>query len=289
MTTVIDVAMLRAPASGEAKSTVIALHCSGATGRQWRHLAQALGSRFNVIAPDLIGCGATPHWNGGCIFNLSDEAKRIVTEIDAAQTPVHLVGHSYGGGVALRAAIERPHRVASLSLYEPTAFHVLKSVAFGGDEALQEIRHLAADVTDAVANGACRAAARRFVDYWNGPDAFDALKPEVQADLVRYVPKASLDFRALLEERTPLVAYRRLRAPLRILAGDRSPKPATVVAHRLARAMNPGALRIVEGAGHMGPFSHADIVAQHFADHIVAAEPASGDREQASARWGRAA
>src|SRR6266516_1098475 len=36
--------------------------------------------------------------------------------------PVHLIGHSYGGGVALRVAVERSNRIASLTLYEPTAF-----------------------------------------------------------------------------------------------------------------------------------------------------------------------
>src|SRR6266536_155294 len=36
--------------------------------------------------------------------------------------PVHLIGHSYGGGVALRVAVERSNRIASLTLYEPAAF-----------------------------------------------------------------------------------------------------------------------------------------------------------------------
>jgi pimeloyl-ACP methyl ester carboxylesterase len=264
------IAAPRVRQSAGVRPVVIALHCSGGTGRQWRHLAQALASHFEIVAPDLIGCGTASHWHGNHAFSLADEAKSIVAAIDRSPMPVHLVGHSYGGGVALRAAIERPHRVASLSLYEPTAFHILRSTAFGGENALQEILDLATAVRQAVANGASRAAARRFVDYWNGLGAFAALKPEAQAELVRYIPKAALDFQALLGERTPLVAYRRLRMPLRILAGDRSPKPAVLVANRLAGAMNPGALRIVEGAGHMGPFTHAEIVSRQFADHVLA-------------------
>ena len=99
------------------RPVVIALHCSGGSGRQWRHLAAALGSRFEFIAPDMFGSAARGHWSGDGRFRLTDEAALIVEIIDSCDKPVHLVGHSYGGGVALRAAVERSTRIASLSLY----------------------------------------------------------------------------------------------------------------------------------------------------------------------------
>ena len=136
-----------------AKPLVIALHCSGASGRQWRHLANALGSRFELIAPDFFGCGTRGHWSGERPFALTDEAARIVKFIDASAAPVHLVGHSYGGGVALRAAVERPMQIASLSLYEPTAFNVLKVMGPDGRIYLDEIRTIARDVQQAVLTG----------------------------------------------------------------------------------------------------------------------------------------
>ena len=38
----------------------------------------------------------------------------------------HLIGHSYGGMVALQLAAQaQPQRVRSLSLFEPIAFHLL--------------------------------------------------------------------------------------------------------------------------------------------------------------------
>jgi pimeloyl-ACP methyl ester carboxylesterase len=43
---------------------------------------------------------------------------------------VHLVGHSYGG-VALHAVLARKDRAASLTLYEPSAFHLLKQLDAG--------------------------------------------------------------------------------------------------------------------------------------------------------------
>jgi pimeloyl-ACP methyl ester carboxylesterase len=267
-----DITTLHGCNAVHTRSRIVALHCSGASGRQWQQLRQVLGSQFNLLAPDLIGCGARPHWSGDHSFTLADEAAPIVSIMDALDMPVHLVGHSYGGGVALRAAVERPDRVASLSLYEPTAFHVLNFLGAKGRVALNEIRAVAAQVGHGLISGAYQSATRDFVDYWSGTGTFDGLKPEMRANLVRFIPKASLDFRALISEPIPLEAYRQVQAPLLLLCGEHAPEPAALVARKLAEVMNPGALRIVDGAGHMGPFSHAEIVMREISNHILAAE-----------------
>jgi pimeloyl-ACP methyl ester carboxylesterase len=252
------------------KPTVIAMHCSGSTGRQWTKLAQALGDRFNLIAPDLIGCGATPFWSGERRFRLADEAAPIIEVVDALGGPVHLVGHSYGGGVAMRLARERPHRVASLSLYEPTAFHVLRLMGPDGHAALAEIRTVAGDVIQSVLFGDYQGASRRFVDYWNHTGMWDSIKPESRAELIRYVRKAPLEFGALIEEPTSLVAFRRLTVPVLLMRGERTPMPAALVARKLFAVFRSAAMETVSGAGHMGPFSHADVVSGMIAAHIAA-------------------
>ena len=99
--------------AGNSKSTVIALHCSGASGQAWRQLGSTLGDRLSLIAPDHFGCGAAGHWSGAHAFKIADEAALAVGIIDASETPVHLIGHSYGGAVALRVARERPYPSAS--------------------------------------------------------------------------------------------------------------------------------------------------------------------------------
>jgi pimeloyl-ACP methyl ester carboxylesterase len=137
--------LLNHPTEVPVKSTVIALHCAGANGSEWRQLDTDLGPQFKLVAPNLIGNTGAERWSGKHAFTLSDEAASVVSEIDAADEPVHLVGHSYGGAVALRAAIERPARLASLMLYEPAAFHILKTSP-EGRTALIDIDAVAAEV-----------------------------------------------------------------------------------------------------------------------------------------------
>src|SRR5262249_17207073 len=120
------------------KPVVIAVHCSASTGRQWRPLGEALGESYLVTAPDLFGCGTKGPWPGERPFQLADEAAPMIELIDAVKAPVHLVGHSYGATVALEVALARPSRVASLALYEPVAFHLLRSMGSDEQAALQE-------------------------------------------------------------------------------------------------------------------------------------------------------
>jgi pimeloyl-ACP methyl ester carboxylesterase len=250
---------------------LIALHCSGSTGRQWRKLAAALGDRFALTAPDLTGAGVTPHWSGEWEFTLADEAARIVAMIDAQDGPVHLIGHSYGGGVALRIACERPARVASLSLYEPSAFFVLRLMGLEGRPALDEIRAFAGAVAGDLMAGDCSAAAARFFDYWNGPGTWVGAKPETQAELVRYIRKAPLEFSALINEPTRLFAFTRLACPVLLMRGARGPAPTALIADKLLSIMRDAALEELPDAGHMGPFSHPERVNGMIAGHVMRA------------------
>ncbi|WP_246641806.1 alpha/beta fold hydrolase [Paraburkholderia edwinii] len=248
---------------------VIALHCSGSGATQWRKLGEALGSRHALVAPEHYGCESTGPWSGERAFTLADEAARTVSIIDASCSKVHLVGHSYGGGVALRAALERPQRIASLTLYEPSAFHLLKTMGSYGAHGLAEIFAISKRTADGVSCGDYRGAAASFVDYWGGPGAWQALRPHVQAALTRWAPKAPLDFRALLDERTPANAYAALRVPALILRGQHAPAPTRAIAERLPMLLPAARLAVVEGAGHMGPVTHADEVNAAIVRHIA--------------------
>jgi pimeloyl-ACP methyl ester carboxylesterase len=256
----------------DAKPMVIALHCSGATGSEWRELERQLGNRFSLSAPDLIGCGSNPHWTGGD-FGLSDEAAHIVHLIDSVKRPVHLVGHSYGGAVAIRVALERPAQVASLSLYEPVAFHILKISGIDGKAALEKITGIADTLRRFVLSGDHDTAAMLFVEFWNGEGSWTALRKEARAELARYIPKICLEFSATLDERTPFHSYRRFNFPVLLLHGEHAPESTKIISQQLAKAMKYASLQSIYGAGHMGPISHASAVGAMIRERIVRTEP----------------
>jgi pimeloyl-ACP methyl ester carboxylesterase len=252
----------------ERRERVIALHCSGGAASQWSGLAEVLGGDYTLLAPEHYGCGVTGHWTGEHAFALDDEAARIVALIDESDEKVHLVGHSYGGGVALNVALSRPGRIASMALYEPSAFHLLRQMGRAGAAALAEIAGVADRMGGGVVAGDYRGAVAAFVDYWNGPGAWSGLRPHVQSALIRWAPKGPMDFYALMGERTPVEAYRALAFPVLLMRGEHGPAPTRLIAETLADLLPLGRLVVIGGACHMGPLTHAPVVFATIARHI---------------------
>ncbi len=252
---------------------VIALHCSGSGAGQWRALAETLGPERELLAPEQYGTESTGHWPGHKAFSLAEEAQHIIGLLDAASCPVHLVGHSYGGGVALHAALARPHRVASLSLYEPSAFYLLKAAGSGAAQELAEIEGIVAAVRQGIATGDYDAAMMSFIDYWCGSGAWQGMKPSLKAALLRWSPKALLDFHALLEEPVSDDNYRRLCMPVLLMVGEQAPRSTRKVAELLSTRLPSVRTVTIRSAGHMGPVTHPSPVNDAILRHIRAAGP----------------
>lgn len=178
---------------------VIALHCSGAGASEWYSLAEALGDDYEVLAPEHYGGKTSGAWTGEHAFTLADDAARAIALIDASQSKVHLVGHSYGGGVALHVALARPSQIASMVLYEPSAFHLLRQLGKPAAEAFSEIAGVAQRIADGVLSGDYRQAVAGFVDYWSGAGTWGRMRPAAQRALICWAPKGPLDFHALIE------------------------------------------------------------------------------------------
>ena len=247
---------------------VLLFHCSSACGAEWRGLCDTLGGHFQLIAPDQWGCGKSDPWTGRGAFTLAEETAPILDLIYRVGKPVHLVGHSYGGALALRIARKRPDLVRSLTVVEPSCFHLLR----GGhalDRALfGEIAGVADDVKAAVASGDYWDGMARFVDYWNGEGAWQGMPHGARMKLSQRLGKVVLDFRALIEEPAGLAAYAALTMPTLILCGERSPGPSRRIVEMLVSAMPRTRLKRIPGAGHMSPMTHPDFVNAAIQDHL---------------------
>jgi pimeloyl-ACP methyl ester carboxylesterase len=188
--------------TGTGPFTVVLLHSSMSSKSQWRGLADALRCTARVIAPDLLGYGAAPMPADGAAFTLDHEVERLLALLQqrGVQGPLHLVGHSYGGAVALRLAPALGRRLQGLTLYEPTAFH---AVPAPHARQLDEVRAVAAALQLAGDGVQAAAAVERFIDFWNEPGSYAALPPARQAGFVALAPKVRLDFRRCSTRASP--------------------------------------------------------------------------------------
>jgi pimeloyl-ACP methyl ester carboxylesterase len=108
---------------------VVCIHSSASSSGQWRALMERLADRFRVIAVDLYGSGKTAAWPQDHPMHLDDELTLLSSVFRAAGDRFHLIGHSFGAAIALKAALADRDRLLSLVLYEPALFSVLMADA----------------------------------------------------------------------------------------------------------------------------------------------------------------
>ena len=260
------------------RTRVMAFHCSGSGPGQWTNFTETLGNDYHVLTPEHYGSVSIGPWTGEHAFSIADEAAKSLALIDESEGRVHLVGHSYGGGVALHIALTRPQKVASLALYEPSAFHLLRHVGDAGRAARAEIGDVAQRISHGVVSGDYRSAVAHFIDYWNGPGTWAAMRPSLQKNLIGWAPKGPLEFRALMDDTTPASAYGRLRVPVLILYGEHAPPPTRVIAQFLGDLLPISQSVVIPGAGHMGPLTHSSTVSAWIAEHIAWVDRAEAAR-----------
>lgn len=258
-----------ATAAEKNAAPVVALHGSAASGRRLQPLLDALGRRGRT--PDLPGYGAARDARPDAAGGLEALAEALAPAIEAEGRPVHLIGHSFGGAVALSIARLRPDLVASLTLYEPTLFHLLADSTHPRDALLLAgVRTVSARLSAALASGRPEDGMAGFVDFWNGAGVWESADPALKTRLAGEAESVADDFAAADADRWRLEELA-LDRPLLVLSGLASPQIARRIAAMLAAS--PGArLELLPGCGHMAPLAEPDVMAPRIAAHLDAVD-----------------
>ena len=166
---------------------IVLAHCSGGTHAVWSPVVATLRHRYRVLAPDLVGYGRSEPWPVNARLHPWSDLGAILALASHAERPVHLVGHSYGGTVALEAARILGPRVKSLTLIEPVAFHLLRLT--GRIREWQEITGVGERMTAALRRRRNRGAASVYVKYWVGRMRWWSMSASARRRVVQTVGK----------------------------------------------------------------------------------------------------
>ncbi|SDT82883.1 haloalkane dehalogenase [Streptomyces sp. TLI_053] len=105
------------PAVDAGRPPVVLLHGNPTSSHLWRNVVPHLAGRSRVLAPDLIGMGASG--KPAVDYGFDDQARYLDAWFEALGLDrVVLVGHDWGGALALDRAARYPGRVAGVVLLE---------------------------------------------------------------------------------------------------------------------------------------------------------------------------
>lgn len=242
---------------GEGPRQALAIHCSLAHSGAWRGLAEAVRGDLSLLAYDLPSHGKSGDWDRtGNVHDLATDMARSLLE-----SPMDLVGHSFGATVALRIAVESPELVRSLTLIEPVYYAALLE----DDAEMREVyakRH--APFTAAFRSGDMEEAARIFNRDWGDGTRWKDIPQatrQYMIDRFHFVPASSPFLR---DDSAGLLAagrFARASMPGLLMQGGESAPISDQINASLARRMPQLERVTIEGAGHMAPLSHPQPVA----------------------------
>lgn len=234
--------------------TVVLLHSSVSGNRQWRRLVADLSTRYRCLAPNLLGYGGTTPWAGDRRQTLADAAEVALAICGLVQGPIRLVGHSWGGAVALATAHQLGPRVSHLALYEPMLMGLL--AGHGCVDALREAQTVYAVVQKYSDAGDWLTVAQVFTDYFNGDGAWAATPAERQQAVASQLPSNRHEWDA---GAVPITAdqFAGIVAQAIVLCGSDTRLVLSETVAVLAQAFPDWRVVGIPGAGHMGPLTHS--------------------------------
>lgn len=260
--------------AGTGPATLIFVHCSGGSHRQWRFALRDYSENFQVIAPDLMGYGANPLWT-------SPANPYSVTDMDLVRSlipdgPYHLIGHSCGAMLALesaRRAFAGDFRAPeSVFLIEPPAVYLLRNSA--KDWAL--FQRVSAKCIQAVTQNNYAKAARAFMGFWIGHLPWLLTPRKQKRRLEATMAKVAYEFEILSTLQGSFSDHTTITCPVTLISGTRSPEMAQTVVKRLSEQLPQARHREIKGAGHMSPYTHPQTVKELLDEHMGWVGPSPG-------------
>jgi pimeloyl-ACP methyl ester carboxylesterase len=238
---------------------VMLVHSSVSGARQWRRLIDDLKADYHVRAVNLFGYGKTPPWSTGAPQSLDDQARLVEAALPPGAETVRLVGHSFGGSVAMKLAARLSGRVARLVLLETNPFYLLEQS--GHAAAFAEAMKLRNCIKKFGALGEWAAAAEQFADYWGGAGSWENMSADRRSAFAEALKPNYFEWDAVMDETTPIEQWARLlpRATL-VVSDPKTVFPIREITALLRRSCPMWTFKEIADGGHTAPLTHPELV-----------------------------
>jgi pimeloyl-ACP methyl ester carboxylesterase len=246
--------------------TIVFIPGSCSTGAVWRPVITALDGRFRCVTTSLLGYGGTAERRTVHDPSVSHEAEIVEAVIRRAASKVHLVGHSFGGLVALAVVLRGKVPVESLTIAEAPVVELLRET--GEHQHYRAFRDMS-DAYFAAFRGGDKQAISMMIDFYGGAGTFASWPPRACAYAVEMTPVNILDWASAYGFPLSPSALEAVNIHVLVLRGGTT-HPAMQRANELLSIHIRGAsLVTIAGAAHFMISTHADDVAHAIAQHVA--------------------
>ncbi len=242
------------------KPTMVLLHGLAETSAFfWRPLIARFADQYHIVAFDLLGHGDSDvPKNGYEVERQADLIRRAIRKLKLGR--VVLVGHSLGGVIAARLAINAPRLVDQLVLYDaPLSAGPRQNIMmFGRNAPFTALMLVASAILPkslariALSMIPLRMMTRLVLRRWRVPYRDDHLSSEFLDHAVRNSSVALIQCARSAYIRHNLVRdINRLRLPTCMIVGDSDLLLPVETAQRMAELLPDCTLSIIEEASHV--------------------------------------
>ena len=226
---------------------LILIHGSPGNGGMWKGVATDLAGRHTVWTVTLPDHDRPPQASYPT-RDIEYFAAAVETLAATVGNSIGIVGHSFGGIVALRLALRGKASVDRVVLLEPVAIPALGIL--GQAEAEQEMRSVFDTYRRHHREGHADAAATTMIDFWFGAGAYAQMPDAVQTYIRDRNALTVRDVTAVLSERYTADGLAALAVPTLVVCGGASPAATRLITSTLASALGAGKLAVLDGADH---------------------------------------
>jgi pimeloyl-ACP methyl ester carboxylesterase len=236
----------------------------------WRRVTERLAPDFCCIAVNPSGYGDTEPFAGPGAITMDDEAAAVSAIINhetaSLAGPVHLVGHSYGGAIALQLMLDRSERFATLTLIEAAPYPLLAEA--GESELASKVEGVNRRYIADVEAGRHETALEVYIDYYNGtPGAWSQLAPEARQRFLGIAETVAAGLAANHGAAITLADCATIQLPTLVVRGAETDAVHGRLSDLLAEKILGARFEAVAGAGHMLTLSHPEIIAGLIAEN----------------------